>query len=147
MNINLLYKLNTFINKIETRSHLFIKNVGNCIFPSNMTFPKAKRLTAIDWDKNTLCYNMNRTHFPNVERIDYLCDSPGSYRVLLHFFEGKNGADFKWAIPKKHHRFFNDISDNYLIKLTDNEIHLLRNCITYEDEILWNHYKQTKYDV
>ena len=116
------------------------------MFPPNMIFPYAKRLTAIDWDKNGVFYNMSRKHFPNVEQIDYLCGSPGSCHVLFRFFCNKNGipVQFIWAIPSKYHRFFNDVPKEYIVKLKQADIQFLNNAMTDEDFNLWNHYKIMK---
>ena len=72
------------------------------------SFPDAEVLTAISWDKNGVYYNMDRRHFPNVKRINYLCGSPGEYCVLFRFWD-KPDREFVWGLPAMHHRFFLDL--------------------------------------
>jgi hypothetical protein len=113
--------LKTFVNRLHKAKHLIIPRIGDYMMPTNIIFPNAQTLTVYCWDKNGVYYNLNRHHFPNVERINYISNSPGEACVLFRFLpmEGTEKPTFKWRLPEsastgiRHHRFFDWVPEEY----------------------------------
>ena len=133
--------LKTFATKLKAAKHLIIPRIGDYMMPTNIIFPNAQTLTVYCWDKNGVYYNLNRHHFPNVERINYIGGSPGEASVLFRFtpqrswvanatpikdglrFLPEEGSPvspiFKWRLPEsastgiRHHRFFDWVPEEY----------------------------------
>lgn len=130
--------LKTFVTKLKAAKHLIIPNIGDYKMPTNIIFPNAQTLTVYWWDKNGVYYNLNRHHFPNVERINYIGGSPGEACVLFRFIPQKRSEEpkfdqtmtghkedslarpiFKWRLPTsastgmRHHRFFDSVPEEY----------------------------------
>jgi len=115
--------LKTFVNRLHKAKHLIIPYIGDYIMPSNIIFPLAQTLTVYYWDKNGVYYNLNRHHFPNVERINYISSSPGEACVPFRFISYEKDSlarpIFKWRLPEsastgmRHHRFFDSVPEEY----------------------------------
>ena len=86
--------LKTFVTRLKSAKHLIIPYIGDYKMPSNIIFPNAQTLTVYWWDKNGVYYNLDRHHFPNVERINYIGGSTGEACVLFRFIpqEGQTVA-------------------------------------------------------
>ena len=113
--------LKTFVTRLKSAKHLIIPYIGDYMMPTNIIFPNAQTLTVYWWDKNGVYYNLNRHHFPNVERINYIGGSTGEACVLFRFIpqKGSEKPTFKWRLPTsassgmRHHRFFDSVPEEY----------------------------------
>jgi len=110
--------LQTFATRFNKAKHLIIPNICDYKMPTNIIFPNARTLTVYWWDKNGVYYNLDRHHFPNVERINYISGSPGDACVPFRFISPE-GPTFKWRLPTsastgmRHHRFFDFVPEEY----------------------------------
>jgi len=112
--------LKQFARQLETATNLILPRVGNYIMPRSAIFPSAHALTVYYWDKNGVYYNLDRHHFPNVKRINYISGSPGEAIVVSRFLDI---SGFVWALPKspRHHRFFDFVDPKYRVLLESAE--------------------------
>jgi hypothetical protein len=134
--------LTEFIYQIEIASSITIPCVGDEFLPRNIIFPNATHLTIVGWDKNGVFYNLNKTRFPNVKRINYLCGSPASPKILHQF---TNDPQFIWGLRRTHHRFFDDIKSCQKIIMEPKEYEEQEQLANNELYIkMWNQYINLK---
>lgn len=94
-----------FLNSIHTPSvpGVFYKpGNGDRFYP---VFPRAQVLMIRHWNKNGVCYALNRTHFPHA-RLILFEGHPCEFEVVCRF------PDALWITPQYSHRFFSDIRNH-----------------------------------
>ena len=85
--------------KHYTSEEVLLNNIYDSIIP--ITFPNAKKLIVLNWEKNSIYYNLNKRIFPNVKEVVFLSEHPFEF-PLLYIFD-------KWTVDKdKHHIWFNE---------------------------------------
>lgn len=101
--------------------HLVLPRLGDRCLPAAVRFPAARVVSVVGWDKNAVFYNLDRTRFPSVERVNFLSAHPCEYRVLFRFFdeETEAGRQFRWGLPREHHRWFRDLRPGRVAYLGD----------------------------
>ncbi|NDE16706.1 hypothetical protein EBZ80_17415 [bacterium] len=92
-------------------AHLVLPRLGDRCLPAAVRFPAARVVSIVGWDKNAVVYNLDRSRFPAVERLNFLSSHPGGYQVLFRFFDKETevGRQFRWGLPREHHRWFRDL--------------------------------------
>lgn len=88
-------------------AHLVLPRLGDRFLPAAVRFPAARVVSVVGWDANAVFYNLDRGRFPAVERVNFLSAHPGGYQVLFRFFD--EGREFRWGLPREHHRWFRDL--------------------------------------
>ena len=116
--------LSDFTRHIETAREILIPRVGDQFLPKRVKFPNARITTVVEWDKNGVYNNLDKDRFPNVQQINFLCESPGSPAVLFRFVANPN---FVWGLPPtdRNHRFFSELKDEYKLLLSREEAEAL----------------------
>jgi len=100
-NFNKSIKVLPELLKHYNSEEVLLNNIYDAIIP--VKFPKAKKLIALNWEKNSVFYNLNKEHFPNVKEVVFLCAHPFEFSLLSTFD--------KWTVDKEnHHIWFDEIN-------------------------------------
>jgi hypothetical protein len=102
-------------------AHLVLPRLGDRFLPAVVRFPAARVVSVVGWDANAVFYNLDRSRFPAVERVNFLSYHPGGYQVLFRFFDKETevGRQFRWGLPREHHRWFRDLRPERVTYLGD----------------------------